>query len=374
MNKVEFFSFHDAPHSLRDEWNAAILEVLDSGQFIGGPFVNRFESEWAKYLGANHAIGVGNGYDAIVVALRVLGVGPGDLVAVPSHTFIATWLAVDAVGATPIGIDCNQFGLMDLEELETRSLNFAAVIPVHMHGQMVDMPRLMIWAKKNNAKIVEDCAQAHGARINGKLAGTWGDFGAFSFYPTKNLGAIGDAGSLVTTDESLASKARSFVNYGSVPGNKYQYQFHGINSRLDPLQAAVLRINLRYLDSWNTRRKQIAQMYIDSFKESGINFLPIERDSVFHHFVLFSENRDVTRMLLETAGIKTEIHYPESAERSFSKFQDNMSSEPSTNAANLARTTLSIPISPWMSDLAVHTVIDAILSTKVRDSFFADNS
>ena len=374
MNKVEFFSFHDAPHSLRDEWNAAILEVLDSGQFIGGPFVNRFESEWAKYLGANHAIGVGNGYDAIVVALRVLGVGPGDLVAVPSHTFIATWLAVDAVGATPIGIDCNQFGLMDLEELETRSLNFAAVIPVHMHGQMVDMPRLMIWAKKNNAKIVEDCAQAHGARINGKLAGTWGDFGAFSFYPTKNLGAIGDAGSLVTTDESLASKARSFVNYGSVPGNKYQYQFHGINSRLDPLQAAVLRINLRYLDSWNSRRKQIAHMYIDSFKESGMNFLPIERDSVFHHFVLFSENRDVTRMLLETAGIKTEIHYPESAERSFSKFQDNMSSEPSTNAANLARTTLSIPISPWMSDLAVHTVIDAILSTKVRDSFFADNS
>jgi dTDP-4-amino-4,6-dideoxygalactose transaminase len=374
MSKVEFFTFKDAPESLKSEWGIAIGEAIDSGVFIGGPLVAKFEAEWANYLGVSHAIGVGNGYDAIVVALKVLGVGPGDLVAVPNHTFIATWLAVDAVGATPVGIDCNQFGLMNIEELESLSLDFSAVIPVHMHGQMVDMPRLMIWAEKNNVKIVEDCAQAHGARINGKLAGTWGDFGAFSFYPTKNLGAIGDAGSLVTKDESLASKARSFVNYGSVPGNKYEYQFHGINSRLDPLQAVVLRINLRYLDSWNTRRKQIAQMYIDGFKDSGINFLPIERDSVFHHFILFSENRDVTRMLLETAGIKTEIHYPESAKRSFSKFQENDLPEPQTNASKFARTTLSIPISPWMTDSSVHTVINAVLTTKVRNSFFVENS
>ena len=371
MNKVEFFSFRDAPESLKEEWRAETFKVIDSGQFIGGPFVSKFETEWANYLNVKYAIGVGNGYDALVVALKVLGVGPGDLVAVPNHTFVATWLAVDAVGATPIGIDCNQFGLMDLGELETHSLDFAAVIPVHMHGQMVDMPRLLIWAEKNNVKIVEDCAQAHGARLNGKLAGTWGHFGAFSFYPTKNLGAIGDAGSLVTNDESLADKARSFVNYGSIPGNKYEYQFHGINSRLDPTQAAVLSINLRNLDSWNIRRQEIAQIYMNSLKASEITFLPIERDSVFHHFVLFSENRDATRKLLETAGIKTEIHYPESAKRSFSKFQDSILPEPSTNAANLARTTLSIPISPWMSDSAVHTVIDAVLSTKVRDSFFA---
>jgi dTDP-4-amino-4,6-dideoxygalactose transaminase len=374
MNKVDFFSFHDAPDSLRDDWKAATLKVIDSGQFIGGPFVSRFEVEWANYLGVKHAIGVGNGYDALVVALKVLGVGAGDLVAVPSHTFVATWLAVDAVGATPIGIDCNQFGLMDLDLLETDPSNFVAVIPVHMHGQMVDMPRLMRWAKKNNAKIVEDCAQAHGAQINGKLAGTWGDFGAFSFYPTKNLGAIGDAGSLVTNDESLATKARSFVNYGSIPGNKYEYQFHGINSRLDPIQAAVLSINLRYLDSWNTRRQEIAQIYMDSFKANGISFLPLERDSVFHHFILISENRDVTRKLLENAGVKTEIHYPESAKKSFGKFQENFLSEPSANADNLARTTLSIPISPWMNDSSVQAVIDTVLSTKVTDSFCTENS
>jgi dTDP-4-amino-4,6-dideoxygalactose transaminase len=374
MDKVEFFTFKDAPESLKNEWRSAIGEAIDSGVFIGGPLVAKFEAEWANYLGVRHAIGVGNGYDAIVVALRVLGVGPGDLVAVPSHTFIATWLAVDAVGATPIGIDCNQFGLMDLEKLESYSLDFTAVIPVHMHGQMVDMPRLMIWAEKNNVKIVEDCAQAHGARINGRIAGTWGDFGAFSFYPTKNLGAIGDAGSVVTNDESLAIKARSFVNYGAVPGNKYEYQFHGINSRLDPIQAAVLSINLKSLDSWNTRRQEIARMYIDSFKESGIKFLPMERDSVYHHFVLFSENREVTRKRLENAGVKTEIHYPESAGRSFSKFQENALPELLTTASNFARTTLSIPISPWMTDSSVHTVIDAVLTTKVRDSFFAENS
>ncbi len=374
MSEVEFFTFKDAPESLKNEWRIAIGDAIDSGVFIGGPLVAKFEAEWANYLGVSHAIGVGNGYDAIVVALRVLGVGPGDLVAVPSHTFIATWLAVDAVGATPIGIDCNQFGLMDLAELESHSLDFSAVIPVHMHGQMVDMPRLMIWAEKSSVRIVEDCAQAHGARINGKLAGTWGDFGAFSFYPTKNLGAIGDAGSLVTKDESLASKARSFVNYGSLPGNKYAYQFQGINSRLDPIQAAVLSINLRSLDSWNTRRQEIAQMYIESFKDKGINFLPIERDSVFHHFVLFSENRDVTRKQLETAGVKTEIHYPESAGRSFSKFQGSILTEPLTNALNFARTTLSIPISPWMTDSSVQTVINTVLSAKVRDSFLAENS
>jgi len=370
MSRVEFFTFKDAPESLKNDWRFAIGEAIDSGVFIGGPLVAKFEAEWASYLGVSHAIGVGNGYDAIVVALRVLGVGPGDLVAVPSHTFIATWLAVNAVGATPIGIDCNRFGLMDLEELESHSLDFSAVIPVHMHGQVVDMPRLMNWAEKNNVKIVEDCAQAHGARINGKLAGTWGDFGAFSFYPTKNLGAIGDAGSLVTNDESLASKARSFVNYGSLPGNKYEYQYHGINSRLDPIQAAVLSINLRSLDSWNTRRQEIAQMYIDSFKESGINFLPIERDSVFHHFVLFSENRDVTRKLLENAGIKTEIHYPESASKSFSKFKENVLHETPKEASCFARTTLSIPISPWMNDSSVRTVIDAVLKSEVRESFF----
>jgi dTDP-4-amino-4,6-dideoxygalactose transaminase len=371
---VDFFSFKEAPTELKEEWQIAVSQVLDSGIFIGGPPVAKFEVEWAKYLGVSHAIGVGNGYDAIVVALRVLGVGRGDLVAVPSHTFVATWLAVDAVGAIPVGIDCNQFGLMDLELLESHLSTFAAVIPVHMHGQMVDMPRLVKWAEKKKVKIVEDCAQAHGARVDGKLAGTWGDFGAFSFYPTKNLGAVGDAGSLVTNDEALAIKARSFANYGSMPGNKYEYQFHGINSRLDPLQAAILSINLKYLDRWNDRRQEIAQFYIESFEGGGIPYLPIERGSVFHHFIILSENRDLTRQLLDIRGIKTEIHYPESGERSFSKFQESYVPDRVTIAASLASRTLSIPMSPWMTDSSIHEVVDAVLSAEVSNSILVKKS
>jgi dTDP-4-amino-4,6-dideoxygalactose transaminase len=369
VNRVEFFSFKDAPESLKEEWKVATREVIDSGQFIGGPYVSKFETEWANYLGAGHAIGVGNGYDAIVVSLKILGIGEGDLVAVPNHTFVATWLAVGAVGATPIGIDCDSSGLLDLNLLESSDLSIAAVIPVHMHGQMVDMPRLMEWARVNGVKIIEDCAQAHGARIGNKLAGTWGDFGAFSFYPTKNLGALGDAGALVTNNQSLASDARSYVNYGSVPGNKYEYQFNGINSRLDPIQAAMLSVNLKYLDSWNARRKEIAARYLKGLNPLGIMTLPIKNDSVFHHFVVESENRDLTRKLLEAAGIMTEIHYPESAQISFNKFNSADFQDGKSYASNLSKKTLSLPISPWMKEENVDTVIDNIKSKEILASF-----
>lgn len=369
VSRVEFFSFKDAPESLKEEWKVATKEVIDSGQFIGGPYVNKFETEWASYLGASHVIGVGNGYDAIVVALKILGIGEGDLVAVPNHTFVATWLAVGAVGATPIGIDCDSSGLLDLNLLESGDLKISAVIPVHMHGQMVDMPRLMGWARANNVKVIEDCAQAHGARSGDKLAGTWGDFGAFSFYPTKNLGALGDAGALVTNNESLASDTRSYVNYGSVPGNKYEYQFNGINSRLDPMQAAILSVNLQYLDSWNGRRKDIAARYIDSLKPLGIRTLPIKSDSVFHHFIVESENRDLTRKLLAAAGIMTEIHYPESAQVSFQKFDSAHVNSAKSFASKLSKKTLSLPISPWMNDEIVDKVIETLKTSEILSTF-----
>jgi dTDP-4-amino-4,6-dideoxygalactose transaminase len=372
MHKVDFFSFKEAPDSLREEWQTATRKVIDSGQFIGGPYVAQFESDWASYLGVNHVIGVGNGYDAIVVALKILGIGEGDLVAVPNHTFVATWLAVGAVGATPVGIDCDASGLMDLELLQSHNSKFSAVIPVHMHGQMVDMPKLVSWAKANDVKVIEDCAQAHGARIDGKLAGTWGDFGAFSFYPTKNLGALGDAGSLVTNDRMLASSARSFINYGSMPGNKYEYQINGINSRLDPMQAALLSVNLKYLDSWNTKRKAIAEVYRNRLKPLGIKTLRIERDSVYHHYIVESENRDLSKKLLDAAGIKTEIHYPECAKVSFAKFGKAIISSDTKNAVLLSKKTLSLPISQWMSEVDVDYVIEAITDANTLRSFLGD--
>ena len=373
MNKVDFFSFKDAPDSLKEEWRAATREVIDSGQFIGGPYVNKFETEWASYLGVNHAIGVGNGYDAIVVALKILGIGEGDLVAVPSHTFVATWLAVNAVGATPVGIDCNPSGLMDLDLLQSHKSNFSAVIPVHMHGQMVDMPRLVKWANINDVKIIEDCAQAHGARIDGKLAGSWGHFGAYSFYPTKNLGALGDAGCLVTNDSSLAAYARSYINYGSFPGNKYEYQFSGINSRLDPIQASVLTVNMQYLDRWNARRNEIAKIYSDELRALEIETLKINADSVFHHYIVKAESRDTTRKLLDDAGVKTEIHYPECAEISYKKFQKRFMTGEISNAVELSRNTLSLPISPWISDESLEYVIETIGRDEIKRAFLNKN-
>lgn len=369
MSKVEFFSFSNSPVDLRTEWNESIGKVISSGKFIGGSVVEDFEREWSDYLDASYAIGVGNGYDAIAIALKVAGVQPGDKVAVPSHTFVATWLAVGAVGGTPIGIDCNSSGLMDLDALESFEFEFKAVIPVHMHGQMVDMPRLTSWALKRNVLVIEDCAQAHGAMMNGKYAGTWGDFGAYSFYPTKNLGAIGDAGALVTNNPDLASEARSFANYGSIPGNKYKYQFLGINSRLDPIQASVLSINLKYLDEWNLQRRNVAARYLQKTSELGIKTLPLVAESVYHHFIVLSNNRDETRALLAKKGVATEIHYPECAAASYEKLSGESQADRYQNAFALSNKTLSLPMSPWITDDEVEYVLDVLENKEVMSSF-----
>lgn len=368
MNTVDFFSFKEAPQELTQKWLKATEEVFRQGQFIGGSTVQNFEKKWGNYLNIQHVIGVGNGYDALYIALKVLGIGPGNVVAVPSHTFIATWLAVGATGATAVGIDCDSSGLLSLENLEKHKTHFDAVIPVHMHGQMVDMPRLIKWAKKSNTRIVEDCAQAHGAHIDGKKAGTWGDIGAFSFYPTKNLGALGDAGALTTHNEDLAKKIRSIANYGSIPGDKYSYQYSGINSRLDPIQAAILDVNLTYLDEWNKNRIEISKKYKDNLGIHVSNYLQQKQDSIFHHFVILSGNRDLTRMLLLENGINTEIHYPESAARSYEKLTHAHLNIESINADKLSSHTLSLPLSPWMPDASVDKVIQAFKSPEIRNS------
>ena len=370
--KIEFFSFSSAPKELKNEWQIAISEVLESGQFIGGSIVSKFENEWGQYLGTKHAIGVGNGYDALVIALKTLDIGPGDFVAVPSHTFIATWLAVSEVGATPIGIDCDSNGLIDLNLLEAESVRFSTVIPVHMHGQMVDMKRLMAWAHEKKVKVIEDCAQAHGAEIHGKKSGTWGDMGAFSFYPTKNLGAIGDAGALVTANDELAEHARSIANYGSVVNNKYEYQYLGINSRLDPIQAAVLSVNLKYLDSWNEFRKAVANKYSTGLSKLGINPFTTTPESVYHHYVAISENRAKTSSLLKDQGIFTEMHYPKSADGNFQVIQKNTNERNSPKANKLASKTLSLPISPWISEEELDYVLDKISLENIRRSFLGD--
>lgn len=370
--KVPFFDFNLAPASLKSEWQEAIGRVISAGRFIGGSEVSNFEQRWAEYLDTGFAVGVANGLDAITIGLRVLGIGPGSLVAVPSHTFIATWIAVDAVGATPIPVDCDNSGLMNLDVLEALSFSIDAVIPVHMHGQMVDMSRLIPWARLKGIKVIEDCAQAHGAKIKDKLAGTWGDIGAFSFYPTKNLGALGDGGMMVTANSQFAEIIRSYGNYGSKVESKYEYSRIGVNSRLDSIQAAVLNVNLKYLNEWNSRRREIAATYIERLSEYGINMLVDSTDrSVWHHFVVLSSTRDTLREELEADGICTEIHYPETAEDSFSLISAHISSAP-INARKIATQSLSLPMSPWMTSQQVDYVLERITTDKILRNFRGD--
>jgi dTDP-4-amino-4,6-dideoxygalactose transaminase len=241
-----------------------------------------------------------------------------------------------------------------------------------MHGQMVDMQRLMEWANKKKVKVIEDCAQAHGTEIGGKKSGTWGDIGAFSFYPTKNLGAIGDAGALVTANDTIAERARSIANYGSVINNKYEYQYLGINSRLDPIQAATLRVNLRYLDSWNEARKAVAKKYSTGLSELGIKIFSTTSESVFHHYVAISENRTKTASLLEAQGILTEIHYPKSAETNYQIIKGVDVKRNSPKANELAEKTISLPMSPWITDFEINYVLDQISLDSIRRSFLGE--
>lgn len=361
---IPYFDFKSVPVSLRNEWKASIIQVLESGQFIGGEAVKRFEMAWSDYLGGGSAIGVANGLDALSLGLRALGIGKGDLVAVPAHTFIATWLAVLQVGATPVGIDVDAQGLIDLTELESSEANFSAVIPVHLHGSPVDMPRLMKWAVQRNVYVVEDCAQAHGARIDNQSVGTWGDIGAFSFYPTKNLGAVGDAGVVVCRSALVANRVREIANYGAKADNKYLHSSVGVNSRLDPIQAAVLEVNLCNLDDWNARRQLIAKRYCEAASASDSSTvcpLPQSEASVWHHFVIRTENRPATQEHFHSRGIGTEIHYPNLAAVEVMKFQHRFERGSFPNAQRLADSVLSLPLHPWLTDEQVEVVCDALV-------------
>ena len=360
-SEVPFFSLIKAPDSLKAEWTSAVKSVIESGQFIGGPQVKKFEENWAAAVGVKHAIGVGNGLDGLVVALRALGVGPGDIVAVPAHTFIATWNAVKLVDATPVGIDVDELGLMDLDLLESLEIEIKGVIPVHMHGAMVDMERLANWTKINKVLIIEDASQSHLANSGKLKAGQVADIGVFSLYPTKNLGALGDAGVIVTDDDLLAKKVRSFTNYGASANDKYFHEFFGVNSRLDSMQAAVLNVNLEKLTQWNDRRRSLAKQYIERLIESNnvkiLNKQP--ESSVWHHFPIISNKRDELMHHLKSNGITGEIHYPRTAAEEYFE----ITGQPRIDfpkAQNLAKTILSLPISPWHTDNEIQQVCDVV--------------
>ena len=302
-----------APYrELQSEIDAAIARVLASGWYILGPEVETFESEWARYCEAAHAVGLANGLDSLTLALRALDIGPGDEVIVPSNTYIATWLAVTAVGATPVPVEPNpETCNIDPARIEQAvSRRTRALLPVHLYGQPADLDPILDIARRHGLAVIEDAAQAHGARYKDKRIGAHGDIVCWSFYPGKNLGAIGDAGAITTDRADLAERVRILRNYGSRA--KYVNEEQGVNSRLDPIQAAVLRVKLAKLDEWTERRRKIAALYTESLKESTLVVPRVQNwaEPVWHLYVVRSRAREELQKGLTAAGIGTLIHYP----------------------------------------------------------------
>jgi dTDP-4-amino-4,6-dideoxygalactose transaminase len=309
---IPFLDLRAAYLELKPEIDAAIARVLDSGWYILGPEVEAFEAEWAEYCGASHAVGVGNGLDALTLALRALEIGPGDEVIVPSNTYIATWLAVSAVGATPVPVEPDE-GTYNIDPALIPAAitpRTKALLPVHLYGQPADLDPILAIARQHNLAVVEDAAQAHGARYKGQRIGAHGDVVCWSFYPGKNLGALGDAGAITTSRADLADRIRVLRNYGS--REKYVNEVQGVNSRLDPLQAAVLRVKLGVLDEWNERRRRIAEIYTEELTETNLILpnVPQWANPAWHLYVVRSRVRSDLLSCFRQHGIGSLIHYP----------------------------------------------------------------
>lgn len=311
--KVPFLDMKPQYEELRAEMDSAYQRVMDSGWYILSDEVGNFEKEFAQYLGVSHCIGVGNGLEALQLILMGYGIGEGDEIIVPANTYIASWLAVSYVGATPIPVEPDA-GTYNIDPARIESAitkRTKAIMPVHLYGQPSEMDAINQIAEEHGLYVVEDSAQTHGARFNGRMAGALGSAAGFSFYPTKNLGAFGDAGAVTTDDAQLADRIRVLRNYGS--RKKYFNEVKGHNSRLDPLQAAFLRVKLKRLDEWNQRRSRIAEFYLEGLSDIPDVVLPTIAPNaahVWHLFVISAADRDQLQAHLEQRGVGTLVHYP----------------------------------------------------------------
>lgn len=300
--------------SIKDEIDEAIQNVLNNTSFIMGEELKKFEEEFAKFCDVKYAIGVANGSDALILALRACGIGEGDEVITVPHTFISTTEAISNVGGKIVFVDINpKTYIIDVSKMEEKiNERTKAIIPVHLYGQPADMDHIIELAKKYNLKVIEDAAQAHGAEYKGEKVGSIGDVACFSFYPGKNLGAYGDAGMVVTNNEEIAEKIKLLRNHGRIT-KKYEHYIEGCSSRLDNLQAAILRVKLRYLYKWNKSRRRNAKKYNELLKNIGGIITPYEAEyakHVYHLYVIRTENRDKLREELKSEGVVTGIHYP----------------------------------------------------------------
>ena len=345
----------------RDELVEACTRVIDSGWYIGGSELKQFEQQFASYCGTKYAIGVANGLDALILTLRAwkeLGkLKDGDEVIVPSNTYIASILAISANNLTPVLVEpCLDSFNIDPKKIKAAiTSRTKAILPVHLYGQLADMPAIMAIAKRHELLVLEDSAQAHGASLDGKRAGSWGDASGFSFYPGKNLGALGDAGAITTSDKELADTLRALRNYGS--HEKYKNLFQGVNSRLDEIQAAMLKVKLSHLDDEIAHRRKVAKAYLQGIKNKAIILPIMENDSahVWHVFVIRCERRDALQRYLADNGIQTLIHYPVPPHQQPAYKEWNELSYPISEKIHAE--VLSFPIGPTMTMEDVNIVI-----------------
>ncbi len=359
---VPFLDLQSIQLEHRDQLAAAFERVLHSGWYVLGDEVKRFEHEYAAYCGARFAVGVANGLEALSLVLRALDIGPGDEVIVPSNTYIATWLAVSHVGATPVPVepDPRTFNLDPARIAAAITSRTRAVLPVHLYGQPADMKAILDIAQRHRLHVLEDGAQAHGARLHGKRLGAHGDAVAWSFYPGKNLGALGDGGAVTTNDQALAERLRELRNYGSKV--KYHNDVIGYNSRLDELQAAFLRAKLPHLDAANRHRTEIAQRYLNGL--AGLDLvLPVVADftePAWHLFVVRHRRRDALAQRLRELGVATMIHYPVAPHRQPAYAALGMAQGCLPISEAMHAQVLSLPIGPTQSDAATDQVIAAL--------------
>lgn len=365
MSRISFLDLRDAYVELKSEIDEAVARVLNSGWYVLGPEVEGFEGEFAAYCEAKHCVGVADGLDALHLALRAMDVGPGDEVIVPSNTYIATWLAVSQCGATPVPVEPDEATYnLDPALIEAAiTPRTKVILPVHLYGQPADMDPILAIARKHDLRVLEDGAQAHGARYRGRRIGAHGDAVAWSFYPGKNLGALGDGGAVTTDDPELADRIRVLRNYGSRV--KYINEVQGYNSRLDPIQAAVLRVKLKHLDNWNARRAALAKQYIEGLAESGLSLprVPEWAAPAWHLFVVRHPQRDALQQRLTAAGIGSLIHYPIPPHSQQAYTNMAFAADALPLASCMAGEVLSLPIGPQLTADNADAVINAVRET-----------
>jgi dTDP-4-amino-4,6-dideoxygalactose transaminase len=347
--KVPLLDLKPATAELRSELDSACRRVLDSGWFLLGPELEAFESEYAASVGVAHCVGVANGLEALQLVLLARGVGPGDEVIVPAHGYIATWLAVTHVGAKPVPCECDE-RTYNLDPARIEALltpRTKVILPIHLYGQTADMTAINALAARHGLFVLEDGAQSHGARDHGRASGALGHAAGISFYPSKNLGALADAGAVTTNDPALADKLRHLRNYGAKV--RYQNEYAGLNSRLEELQAAFLRVKLPHLAAWNARRVALAARYLDQLRGVGdlvLPHVPARAEPVWHLFVVRTQRRAALQAHLAAQGVGTQIHYPTPPHLAGAYRDAGWSRGDFPLAERLADEVLSLPISP----------------------------